>query len=39
LPKAPNVLGNALSRMRSNFRFAGIEIQFSRADLISAAGV
>jgi len=31
-PKAPNALGNALRRMASNLRAAGIEIQFSRAD-------
>ena len=32
-PKAPNALGTALRRMASNLRAAGIEIQFSRADL------
>jgi hypothetical protein len=32
-PKAPNALGNALRRMANNLRTAGIEIQFSRADL------
>jgi len=32
-PKAPNALGNALRRMASNLRAAGIEIQFSRADI------
>ena len=31
-PKAPNALSNALRRMASNLRAAGIEIQFSRAD-------
>jgi len=31
-PKAPNVLGNALSRMATNLRAAGIELQFSRND-------
>ena len=31
-PKAPNALGNALRRMASNLRAAGIDIQFSRAD-------
>jgi hypothetical protein len=29
-PKVPNALGSALSRMASNLRAAGIEIQFSR---------
>ncbi len=29
-PKAPNVLGNALRRMATNLRAAGIELQFSR---------
>ena len=33
-PKAPNALGNALLRMASNLRAAGIEIQFSRADIL-----
>src|SRR5271155_4711655 len=32
-PKAPNALSNALRRMASNLRAAGIEIQFSRADV------
>jgi putative DNA primase/helicase len=32
-PKAPNALGNALRRMAVNLRAAGIEIQFSRADV------
>jgi hypothetical protein len=32
-PKAPSALGNALRRMASNLRAAGIEIQFSRADV------
>src|SRR5277367_2888089 len=32
-PKAPNALGTALRRMVSNLRAAGIEIQFSRADV------
>jgi len=32
-PKAPNALGNALRRMAANLRYAGIEIQFSRADI------
>ncbi len=32
-PKAPNALSNALRRMASNLRAAGIEIQFSRADI------
>ena len=32
-PKAPNALGNALRRMAANLRAAGIEIQFSRADI------
>jgi hypothetical protein len=31
-PKAPNVLGNALRRMATNLRAAGIELQFSRND-------
>jgi len=33
-PKAPNALGNALRRMASNLRAVGIEIQFSRADIL-----
>ena len=32
-PKAPNALSNALRRMAANLRAAGIEIQFSRADI------
>jgi hypothetical protein len=32
-PKAPSALGSALRRMASNLRAAGIEIQFSRADI------
>jgi hypothetical protein len=32
-PKAPNALSNALRRMASNLRAAGIEIQFSRAHI------
>ena len=32
-PKAPNALSNALRRMANNLRAAGIEIQFSRADI------
>ncbi|SRR6266851_4959658 len=32
-PKAPNVLGNALRRMATNLRAAGIELQFSRNDV------
>jgi len=32
-PKAPNALSNALRRMAVNLRAAGIEIQFSRADI------
>jgi hypothetical protein len=32
-PKAPNALSNALRRMAGNLRTAGIEIQFSRADI------
>jgi hypothetical protein len=32
-PKAPNALGNALRRMATNLRSAGIEIEFSRADI------
>ena len=31
-PKAPSVLGNALRRMATNLRAAGIELQFSRND-------
>ena len=31
-PKAPNVLSNALRRMATNLRAAGIELQFSRND-------
>jgi hypothetical protein len=31
-PKAPNGLGNALRRMATNLRAAGIELQFSRND-------
>jgi len=31
-PKAPNVLGNALRRMATNLRAAGIELWFSRSD-------
>ena len=31
-PKAPSVLGNALRRMVTNLRAAGIELQFSRND-------
>jgi hypothetical protein len=33
-PKAPNVLGNALRRMATNLRAAGIELQFSRNDVL-----
>jgi len=33
-PKAPNALSNALRRMASNLRAVGIEIQFSRADIL-----
>jgi len=33
-PKAPNVLGNALRRMSTNLRAAGIELQFSRNDVL-----
>ena len=33
-PKAPNALSNALRRMAANLRAAGIEIQFSRADIL-----
>ena len=32
-PKAPNALSTALRRMAANLRAAGIEIQFSRADI------
>ena len=32
-PKAPNALSNALRRIASNLRAAGIEITFSRADV------
>ena len=32
-PKAPNALGNALRRMASDLRSAGIELQFSRNDV------
>ncbi len=32
-PKAPNALSNALRRMAGNLRVAGVEIQFSRADI------
>jgi hypothetical protein len=32
-PKAPNGLGNALRRMATNLRAAGIELQFSRNDV------
>ncbi|MGD0291532.1 MAG: hypothetical protein ABSC63_18035 [Candidatus Binataceae bacterium] len=32
-PKAPNALGNALRRMATNLRAAGIELQFSRNDV------
>ncbi|MGC2495929.1 hypothetical protein [Candidatus Binatus sp.] len=32
-PKAPSALGSALRRMATNLRAAGIEIQFSRADI------
>lgn len=31
-PKAPNILSNALRRMASNLREAGIEIEFTRPD-------
>ena len=45
-PKAPNGLGNALRRMATNLRAAGVELQFSRNDVqgrrvvsvVSAAG-
>ena len=33
-PKAPNGLGNALRRMATSFRAAGIELQFSRNDVL-----
>jgi hypothetical protein len=33
-PKAPNGLGNALRRMATNLRAAGIELQFSRNDVL-----
>jgi len=36
-PKAPNALGNALRRMASNLRAAGIEIQFSRVERLRLA--
>jgi hypothetical protein len=32
-PKAPSGLGNALRRMASNLRAAGIQLQFSRNDV------
>jgi hypothetical protein len=32
-PKAPNGLGNALRRMATNLRGAGVELQFSRNDV------
>jgi hypothetical protein len=32
-PKAPNGLGNALRRMVTNLRAAGVELQFSRNDV------
>jgi hypothetical protein len=32
-PKAPNGLGNALRRMATNLRAAGVELQFSRNDV------
>jgi len=32
-PKAPSGLGNALRRMATNFRAAGVELQFSRNDV------
>jgi hypothetical protein len=32
-PKAPNGLGNALRRMTTNLRAAGVELQFSRNDV------
>jgi len=32
-PKAPNALSNALRRMAANLRAAGIDIQFSRANI------
>jgi len=31
-PKAPNILSNALRRMATNLREAGIEIEFNRPD-------
>ena len=31
-PKAPNALSNAIRRMATNLRAAGIELQFSRND-------
>jgi len=33
-PKAPNGLGNALRRMATNLRIAGIQLQFSRNDVL-----
>ena len=33
-PKAPNGLGNALRRMVTNLRAAGVELQFSRNDVL-----
>ena len=33
-PKAPNGLGNALRRMATNLRTAGIQLQFSRNDVL-----
>ena len=33
-PKAPNGLGNALRRMATNLRAAGVELQFSRNDVL-----
>jgi hypothetical protein len=43
-PKAPNALGNALRRMATHLRTAGIELQFSRNDeqgrrMVSVVGV
>ena len=32
-PKAPNALGSALRRIAANLRAAGIELEFSRADV------
>jgi hypothetical protein len=32
-PKAPNGLGNALRRMATDLRAAGVELQFSRNDV------